>query len=96
MSVTGSAPSRLLLAVASSCSSDANLLRILGSRRRERRRGIVTVMCDLPVSEQSGAGRPAVYCSRRCRSAAERDRMARRLVLGQMVEQRMRRGQPDE
>ena len=54
------------------------------------------LVCDLPVPEQSGAGRPAVYCSRRCRSAAERDRMARRLVLGQMVEQRMRRGQPDE
>jgi len=53
-------------------------------------------VCSQPVPEQHGAGRPRRYCSPACRSAAERSRIARRLVLGQMVEQRMRRGQPDE
>jgi predicted nucleic acid-binding Zn ribbon protein len=42
-------------------------------------------VCDLPVPEQHGAGRPAVYCSRRCSSAAERDRLRRRLLLGTIV-----------
>jgi hypothetical protein len=46
-------------------------------------------VCELPVPEQHGAGRPAVYCSRRCRSAAERDRLQRRLLLGQLVEARV-------
>jgi predicted nucleic acid-binding Zn ribbon protein len=45
-------------------------------------------VCDLPVPEQHGAGRPAVYCSRRCGSTAERDRLRRRLLLGTIVETR--------
>jgi hypothetical protein len=56
----------------------------------------VCAQCSDPLPERQGPGRPPRYCSRRCASSAERSRMARRLLLGQMVEQRMRRGQPDE
>ena len=47
-------------------------------------------VCDQPVPEHQGAGRPRRYCSRACQSAAERGRDARRRLLGRMVEQRSR------
>jgi predicted nucleic acid-binding Zn ribbon protein len=45
-------------------------------------------VCDQPVPEHQGAGRPRRYCSRACQSAAERGRDARRRLLGQLVEAR--------
>jgi two-component system KDP operon response regulator KdpE len=47
--------------------------------------------CGREVLEHEAAGRPRRYCSGVCRSAAERDRMARRLLLGALVEQRTMR-----
>ncbi|BDD71733.1 hypothetical protein JCM4020_23530 [Streptomyces coelicolor] len=44
--------------------------------------------CGRSLPARSGPGRPRRYCGRRCSSAAERERMARRLLLGALVEQR--------
>ncbi|MFC9051814.1 hypothetical protein ACH4GE_19195 [Streptomyces tendae] len=44
--------------------------------------------CGRSLPARSGPGRPRRYCDRKCSSAAERERMARRLLLGALVEQR--------
>jgi hypothetical protein len=45
-------------------------------------------VCNAPLPERSGPGRPPTYCSRRFASAAERARTARRVLLGTLVETR--------
>ncbi|MFC4054649.1 hypothetical protein ACFOY4_33585 [Actinomadura syzygii] len=44
--------------------------------------------CGRDLPPRRGPGRPRRYCGPACRRQAERDRMARRLLLGALVEQR--------
>ena len=46
------------------------------------------VQCGTPLPVRAGPGRRAKYCGRRCASAAERIRLARRQLLGRLVEVR--------
>lgn len=48
--------------------------------------------CGATLQPAPGAGRPARFCGVPCRAAAYRALQARRLVLGELVESRMRRG----
>ena len=42
--------------------------------------------CGDPLPVRTGPGRPAIYCGPPCARAAERVRLARRVLLGRLVE----------
>ena len=67
----------------------ARIQRMVNSR-------VVCAVCGAPLLERQGPGMPATYCGRRCASAAERSRDARRRLLGQLVEARANRNNEEE